>query len=186
MKRFSQAIIVVVILASCIVAVMVLSCFVLGDKKMLKNAHRGARPQHEPHAVQLRQARAWRLVVLVARLMYIFTLTFFYYMFRSLNEANFQTLEQYDVFALGRDAQLVNLSYETDRMVSEVDFREAYCNDVFRNTTTQRKPGGRPRTGGLPQQADGQPARRHHVQPELVQPHLRAVICKSRTTAPRR
>ncbi len=52
------------------------------------------------------------LVVLLARLIYmfIFTLTFFYFVFTEINSQHYHTLNQYDDFADHRDEQLLNLS----------------------------------------------------------------------------
>ena len=54
----------------------------------------------------------WLFIVIVARLLYmaVFTLTFFWLVFQSINAQWFDVLSRYDVFATHRDEQLAEIS----------------------------------------------------------------------------
>eukprot|EP01084_Bolivina_argentea_P270302 459575_1 len=166
MVTFQPAIVASGILFACFLAVMLLSCFVSGSKKSKKDFMIDTRNlkttfRHTPETIICPpseiQNRArfscarhgpWLLVVLVARLfyMFIFTFTFFYLVFQAINKPHYDTLGEYDYFAVGRDAQLVSYSKgievyyanETARMERELEKRNFQCHDRYRNLTTRR------------------------------------------------
>eukprot|EP01084_Bolivina_argentea_P270301 459572_1 len=166
MVTFQPAIVASGILFACFLAVMLLSCFVSGSKKSKKDFMIDTRNlkttfRHTPETIICPpseiQNRArfscarhgpWLLVVLVARLfyMFIFTFTFFYLVFQAINKPHYDTLGEYDYFAVGRDAQLVSYSKdieiyyanETNRMEREVEKRNTHCHGQYINETWDR------------------------------------------------
>eukprot|EP01083_Nonionella_stella_P076128 207275_1 len=152
------------ILFVCFVAIMIFACCV-STKKLIKRDFMidatnlrttviYAPETIPPSAIQTRArfrlARhgPWLLVVLIARLIYmfIFTFTFFWLVFQAFNKSHFDTLAGYDQFALERDTQLVDFSRlierhyanESDRMERELQFRQSWCFNHYINATLLR------------------------------------------------
>ncbi|ETO26448.1 hypothetical protein RFI_10688 [Reticulomyxa filosa] len=81
-------------------------------------------------------------IVLLGRLayMFVFTLTFFYLVFESVNKQHFEVLGQYHKFANNRDDQLWNLSAEIETYYnSYVDFIFTYLNNLTITITIKLK-----------------------------------------------
>eukprot|EP01083_Nonionella_stella_P179915 640099_1 len=165
-KTFQPAIVATGILFVCFVGVMLLACFLSSDKKtktdfMIDTRNLKTTFKHTPETIIVPgneiESRArfscarhgpWLLVVLVARLMYmfIFTFTFFWVLFQTINKEHFDTLASYDQFALERDTQLkwlsglveVHYTNESDRMERALQFRQSWCFNAYINETLIR------------------------------------------------
>jgi hypothetical protein len=163
--RFIVPIFVAVGLIGLFVCIMIASCLRIGERVQKSQFMLDTRNLKEvfmhkkdwlvvPEADIVNRSRfnpfthgPYLLVVFLARLAYmvVFTFTFFYLVFQTINKEHFDVLDQYDHFAKDRDNQLKNMSQnveeyyynETERMEREVESRQVWCYGKWINLSSE-------------------------------------------------